>query len=160
MLGQGRDLEWGRRPVSRMAGTGFTEEVKDSRSASPLHSAPSFTPGLTPHTTPATHYCLGTCFVPRGHSSGRTQRQIMTEPWWSGCSTCDGNRGERAVDSAGDRLFRNTPQGLGICSSLCLVSPLTPSLTSFKSLLRSLLLTHQTVPNSPSPLSAFHAPHC
>lgn len=52
MLGQGRDLEWGRRPVSRMAGTGFTEEVKDSRSASPLHSAPSFTPGLTPHTTP------------------------------------------------------------------------------------------------------------
>ena len=35
-------------------GTGFAEEVKDSQSASPVHSAPSFTPGLAPHTTPDT----------------------------------------------------------------------------------------------------------
>lgn len=54
VLGQGRDLEWGRWPVSYGRGTGFTEEVKGFRSASPLHSAPSFTLA-SPHTPPLTH---------------------------------------------------------------------------------------------------------
>ena len=158
MLGQGRDLEWGRRPVSHMAGTGFTEEVEGSQPAFPLHSAPPSTPGLAPHTTPTTHCCLGTCFVPRGHSPGRTQRQIMTEPWCSGCSTCDGNRGERAVDSAGDRLFRNTPQGLGICSSLSLVSPWVPP-SPPSSLCSDLSFSHtrpSLTPQAPYQLSMPH----